>query len=66
MSRVHDRMPVVLAKAELQQAWLGELTEDDITALIVTPPDGTLAMYEVSQQVNSVRNNGPELHEPVD
>ena len=66
MSGVHDRMPVVLAKADLQQAWLGELTEDDIRELTSTPPDGTLDMYEVSPLVNSVRNNGPELHDSLD
>ena len=63
MSAVHNRMPVVLAQAALREAWLGELTDDDITELLQTPPDGTLSMYAVTQQVNSVRNNGPELHE---
>jgi putative SOS response-associated peptidase YedK len=62
MSPVHDRMPVVLAKAELQQAWLDELTDEDITELTQTPPDGTLEMYPVRALVNSVRNNGEDLH----
>ncbi len=66
MSPIHDRMPVVLAKADLQQAWLSELTEDDITELLHTPADGTLELYPVSQLVNSVRNNGPELHEGLE
>ena len=62
MTPIHDRMPVVLAKSE-QQAWLGELTEDDITALTQTPKDGTLEMYAIEQMVGSVKNNGPQLHE---
>lgn len=64
MTPIHDRMPVVLAKAE-QQAWLGDLTDEDITELTQTPKDGTLEMYPVQQVVGSVKNNGPELHEPV-
>ena len=63
MSPIHDRMPVVLAKADLQQAWLSDLTEGDITELLSTPADGTLQLYPVTTLVNSVRNNGPELHE---
>jgi len=62
MTPIHDRMPVVLAKAE-QQAWLGELTEEDITALTQTPMDGVLEMCEVNAAVGSVKNNGPALHE---
>jgi len=63
MIPIHDRMPVVLAKAE-QKAWLGELTEDDITALTQTPKDGILEMYAVEPLVGNVKNNGPQLHEP--
>lgn len=67
MSRVHNRMPVVLAEADLRAAWLSnDLGDDDIRELLRTPPDGTLEMYAVSTEVNSVRNNGPELHEGVD
>ena len=66
MRAVHDRMPVVLPSAELQRAWLGELTDGDIRALTATPPDHTLELYEVAPLVNSVRNNGPELHEALE
>ena len=67
MRAVHNRMPVVLATADLRAAWLGDgLTDDDIRALTATPPDGTLEMYAVGTEVNNVRNNGPELHEGLD
>ncbi len=65
MAPIHNRMPVVLAKAELREAWLGELTESDIEELLQTPANGTLQLYPVSTEVNSVRNNGPELQEPI-
>ncbi|MFK8057566.1 MAG: SOS response-associated peptidase, partial [Saprospiraceae bacterium] len=63
MTPVHDRMPVVLAKAE-QQAWLEDLSDVEITALTQTPRDGILEMYAVEHLVGKVRNNGPQLHEP--
>lgn len=67
MRGIHNRMPVVLAEADLRDAWLSDsLSDDDIRALIATPPDGTLEMYEVSTEVNNVRNNGPQLHESLD
>lgn len=66
MRSIHNRMPVVLPSPELREAWLGELTDADIGELLHTPPDGSLALYPVSTEVNSVRNNGPELHESVE
>lgn len=63
MEAVHNRMPVILPTAQAREAWLGELRDQDITELLATPPDGLLELYPVSTQVNSVRNNGPELHE---
>ena len=63
MTPIHDRMPVVLAKAE-QQAWLGQLSDEDITMLTQTPRDGILEMYAVEPLVGKVKNNGPQLHEP--
>ena len=66
MAPIHNRMPVLLNAPALRDAWLSDgLTETDITDLLRTPPDGALEHYRVPQLVNSVRNNGPELHEPA-
>lgn len=65
MQSVHDRMPVLLPTREEQQRWLDYLTIEEVQELLKTPDDGLLSMYRVSTQVNSVRNNGPELHEKV-
>ena len=64
MSHVHNRMPVLLNSPGLREAWLSDLSEKDIGEIMHTPPDGSLELYRVPQLVNSVRNNGPELHEP--
>ncbi|MFP5308382.1 MAG: SOS response-associated peptidase [Actinomycetes bacterium] len=66
MTEIHDRMPVVLPPA-LWDAWLSDepgdatflarvLTSIEPPALVATP---------VSERVNAVRNDGPELLEPA-
>lgn len=65
MVPVHDRMPVVLAERDQQQAWLETAQLEEALDLLHPPPDGTLTMYPVSTQVNKVSNNGPQLHQPL-
>ena len=65
MQGIHNRMPVLLLNHDQQQQWLQELPLEDTLELLQTPPDGVLRYYRVSQRVNSVRNDGPELHEAV-
>lgn len=65
MRPIHNRMPVLLLGRDEQQAWLNGVSFDDTLALLQTPPDGCLQQYRVGRQVNSVKNNGPSLHEPV-
>ncbi len=62
---LHNRMPVIFSSPERQNAWLEEDQLDNVLELLQPPPDGTLRSYPVSTQVNSVRNNGPELHQPL-
>ncbi len=63
MASVHDRMPVVLYDAVQYQQWLDPAELNDLNPLMETPPNGILKMYPVSTEVNSVRNNGPHLHQ---
>ena len=62
MQSVHNRMPVILTGEETQGRWLDDQPLEEVLSMLQTPPDGILDMYRVSQKVNSVRNNGPELH----
>ena len=64
LRHLHDRMPVVLPR-DTWEAWL-DPSNDDVDALcgLLVPRDGFDA-YRVSGEVNSVRNNGPALAEPV-
>jgi putative SOS response-associated peptidase YedK len=66
VGHIHDRMPL-LVEPERYAAWLDPtLSEpDDLRALLVPAAPGRLEAYPVSTQVNSVRNNGPELLDPL-
>ena len=63
MRPVHDRMPVVLDPAA-ESAWLDpELAPEEAISLLVPAPEGALVAREVSDLVNDVRRDGPELIE---
>ena len=66
VGHIHDRMPL-LVEPERYAAWLepGLSDVDDLKKLLVPAAPGRLEAYPVSTQVNNVRNNGPELLDPV-
>jgi len=66
MKPIHHRMPVILDPAKWQ-TWLS--TEGDqadaLKSLMMPAPDGVLRAYPVSDKVNKVTNQGPDLINPV-
>ncbi len=62
MTKIHDRMPVILSPDD-EAAWLdGSLdSRVDLEQFLHPYSDGFLEMYEVSDEVNSPRNNYPSL-----
>lgn len=65
VGRIHDRMPMTIARSDWE-AWLNPSRGADEVAALLTPAVSTrLDAYPVSTLVNSVRNNGPELIEPM-
>lgn len=60
---LHERMPVILDAADWP-AWLGE-TAGDLPRMLRGSPPGTLRYWPIGRTVNAVRNNGPELLEPL-
>jgi putative SOS response-associated peptidase YedK len=61
---IHDRMPVIL-DPELEAAWLDpEADEDELVSMLRPLSAGLLVTREISDSVNDVRNDGPELLEP--
>jgi putative SOS response-associated peptidase YedK len=65
--QIHERSPLVLP-ASMIDDWLDTNLTDlaKVRDLVAAVPNPTLQPYRVSRKVNSVRNNGPELLEPVD
>ncbi|MEP6851942.1 MAG: SOS response-associated peptidase [bacterium] len=66
LGHIHDRCPVVVPR-DLQEAWLDCSVDDPQIAqtLLGRIPEVHLEPQIVSNAVNSVRNDGPELIEPV-
>lgn len=66
IAQIHDRMPVLLPR-ERYDAWLArEASKESLLALLaVEGADQDLVADPVGRQVNSSRNNGPELIEPL-
>ncbi len=65
LGRIHDRMPLMVEPGR-RSAWLDPRTaRDELLGLLVPAAPGTLEAFPVSTMVGNVRNNGPELVEPL-
>jgi putative SOS response-associated peptidase YedK len=66
LGHIHDRMPLLVEK-DRYAAWLDPTVSEpeDLLSLLVPAAPGRLEAYPVSTEVNSVKNNGPELLEPL-
>ncbi|TRW46379.1 SOS response-associated peptidase [Georgenia yuyongxinii] len=66
LGHVHDRSPVIVPP-DLLADWLNPaITDpDDVRELVAAMPEPHLAPTPVGKAVGSVRNNGPQLIEPI-
>jgi putative SOS response-associated peptidase YedK len=66
LGRIHDRMPLMLSP-DRYAAWLDPaLTDRDALLALLEPAlPGRLLAQPVSTKVSNVRNNGPDLVEPI-
>ena len=66
VGQIHDRMPLMVER-ERWGAWLDPAVseKDDLLGLLVPAAPGQLEAYPVATLVSNVRNNGPELVEPI-
>ncbi len=62
MAKIHDRMPVILPK-EHQSIWLDRTIRDHgiLKSLLIPYDEAEMMSYEVSDYVNSPKNNTKEL-----
>ena len=67
MATMHDRMPVLIPPRDFDR-WLkqGDTPPDALDDLIAPYPDEEMEAYPVFRNVNSPRNDGPELIKPVE
>src|ERR1700759_4205895 len=66
VGHIHDRMPLMV-EPEGYAAWLEPANSAavDLKSLLVPAAPGRLEAFPVSTDVNNVKNNGPELVEPL-
>ena len=67
VGHIHDRMPLMVER-DRWDAWLDPTAADDpdaLKGLLVPAAPGRLEAYPVGTAVNNVRNNGPQLVEPL-
>ncbi len=66
LGRIHDRMPLLVERDKYGE-WLDPTLSDPevLGGLLVPAAPGRLEAYPVSTMVNNVKNNGPELVEPL-
>lgn len=66
LDRVHDRQPVVLEPSAWAD-WLdpGQTDPGAVRDLLQSPGAGRFEAYPISTAVNTTRNNGPELLQPL-
>ena len=65
MAPIHDRMPVILERADWA-TWLDPASDMAVVEKLMVPAaEGVLEAYPISTRVNDVKNEGPELLDPL-
>jgi len=66
MRPIHERMPVIVAP-ENYSRWLDPELQDpaQIVKLLAPLPSGEMRAYPIATRVNNVKNEGPELIQPL-
>jgi putative SOS response-associated peptidase YedK len=66
LAPLHDRMPVLLAP-DRWPCWLGEkaATSDELKTMLKPYPGAAMAFWPVDRRVGNVRNDSPDLFEPI-
>ena len=64
VSKLHDRMPVMLSKSE-EEIWVNNNSpKGELIPLLNPYPDDLTQYYKISSKVNSVKNNSPDIIKP--
>ena len=63
LAPIQDRMPVIIERPDWP-VWRGE-AEGDPAALLRPVPNGVLRVWQVDKKVGNLRNDGPDLINPI-
>lgn len=63
---IHDRQPSILEAGDFDEWLAPDTPQDRLLELARRPHEGPFAHWRVSRRVNSSRNEGPDLVEPLD
>ncbi len=64
LSNIHHRMPVILKKVD-EETWLKESNTNILQNLLTSYPYSKILLHPVSINVNSIKNNYPQLTEAI-
>jgi putative SOS response-associated peptidase YedK len=66
VATIHDRMPAILP-SDCWPAWLGEVraSDDELKAMLKPYPSERMALWPVDKRIGNVRNDSPDLFEPL-
>jgi len=66
LKKIHNRMPAIIPE-EMMADWLNvaRVNERDAMAMLRAAPSGTYRIHPVSTRVNSNRNEGEDLAQPI-
>src|SRR5262245_25857205 len=66
VATIHDRMPVILP-SDCWPAWLDEVaaSEAELKKMLKPYPSERMTMWPVDKRIGNVRNDSPDLFEPV-
>ena len=64
LEKIHNRMPVILPKNS-EMDWLSNEDQNELKNLLRPYPAEEISFFKVSHNVNSVKNNQPELINPI-
>jgi putative SOS response-associated peptidase YedK len=66
VATIHDRMPVILP-SDCWPEWLGEVhaSDGELKAMLKPYPSERMALWPVDKRIGNVRNDSPDLFEPL-
>jgi putative SOS response-associated peptidase YedK len=64
LALIHDRVPMLISERNWE-SWLSATTTTGVAQLLEPTADGDVVATAVSTRVNNVRNNSPDLIEPI-